>query len=287
MVPGQVLGGITASLGSVLLGAVDSSGVAWSLGALEGWDSPEVRSTLSDRESDHGSWYAPVYLGSRPITLTGVITAPDLPTLDAAIEQLIAAVSFTDTVLTVNETIPKQATVRRSGKPIIQRATDRIANYSILLTAPDPRRYSTTLNTVSTALNSASGGLVFPVTFPVTFSATSVAGNIAATNAGSMDTRPLLTITGPAAAPQVITLYPDGSTRSLLYSSSSGGLAAGEQLVIDTDRHTVLSGGASRRRWISGDWPTIPANTTVLFQFRDTAYNAATLLTATWRSAWM
>lgn len=287
MVPGQVLGGMTASLGSLLLGAVDSSGVAWSLGTLEGWDSPEVRSTLTDRESDHGSWYAPVYLGSRPVTLTGVITAPDGPSLDVAIEQLIATVSFTDTVLSVNESIPKRAVVHRSGKPIIQRQTDRVATYSILVTAADPRRYDVNLQTQSTALNSSSGGLAFPITFPVTFSASSVAGSITATNSGSMETRPVFTITGPATAPQIITLYPDGTTKALSYSSLSGGLGVGEQLAIDTDAHTVLSGAASRRRWISGDWPTIPAFTTVQFQFRDSPYNAATLLTASWRSAWM
>lgn len=287
MVPGQVLGGMTASLGSLLLGAVDSSGVAWSLATLEGWDSPEVRSTLTDRESDHGSWYAPVYLGSRPVTLTGVITAPDGPTLDTAIEQLIAMVTFTDTTLVVYESIPKQCTVRRSGKPIIQRLTDRIASYSILVTAADPRRYDVDLQTQSTALNSTSGGLVFPVTFPITFSATSVAGSITAANAGSMDTRPVFTVTGPATAPQIITLYPDGTTKALSYSSLAGGLGTGEQLVIDTDAHTVLSGAASRRRWVSGDWPTIPAFTSVQFQFRDSPYNAATLLTASWRSAWM
>lgn len=284
MVPGQVLGGQTASLGSLTLGVVDSLGVEWSLMTLEGWDSPEVRSTLTDRQSDHGSWYAPVYLGSRPVTLTGVITAPDMPTLDAAIVQLRAAVSLTDTVLVVNETIPMQATVRRSGKPIIQRITDRVASYSVLVTAADPRLYSTTLNTLSTALPSTSGGLTFPITFPVTFSATVVAGAISASNVGTFETRPIFTIAGPATAPQIITLYPDGSTRAMTYSAP---LAAGEQLVIDTDLHSVTSGGASRRRWISGDWPNIPANTTVQFQFRDSTYNAATLLTASWRSAWM
>lgn len=284
MVPGQVLGGITATLGSLTLGVVDSLGVAWTLATVEGWDSPEVRSSLTDRQSDHGSWYAPVYLGSRPLTLTGTISAPDMPTLDAAIVQLRAAVSLTDTVLTVAETIPMQATVRRSGKPIIQRITDRIASYSVLVTAADSRLYSTTLNTQSTSLPSTSGGPTFPVTFPVTFSATTVAGSIPATNAGTFETRPILSITGPCTAPQIITLYPDGTTRTLTYSAP---LAAGEVLVIDTDLHSVTSGGASRRRWISGDWPNIPAQSTVQFQFRDTPYSSASLLTASWRSAWM
>lgn len=287
MVPGQVLGGITATLGSLLLGAVDSSGVAWSLASLDGWDSPEVRSSYTDRESDHGSWAGPTWLGSRPITLTGTITAPDGPSLDVAMEQLAAAVSFTDTVLVVGESIPKQATVRRSGKLLMQRVTDRIATYSALVTAADPRRYAATQSTGSTALPSVSGGLTFPVTFPVTFSATTVNGSIPAANAGSMETRPILTIAGPVTGPvQIITLYPDGSTRTLTYTPPVD-LVTGDVLVIDTDAHTVTLGGASRRRWMSGPWPTIPANSTVQFQFRAAAASPTALLTATWRSAWM
>jgi hypothetical protein len=289
MSPGQVLGGTTIQLGSVLLGVVDAQNVHWTIDpdGLQGWDSPEVRYSSTDREGDHGAWVGPTYLGPRPVTITGKIEAPDGPTLDAAKEVLLAACSLTDTTLVVNESLSLQATVRRSGKPIVTKITDSLASYSLLVTAADPRRYDVNLQTQSTALNSSSGGLTFPVTFPITFSATSVAGAISAANAGSMDTRPVFTVTGPATAPQIITRYPDGTTRTLSYSALAGGLAAGEQLVIDTDRHTVLSGGASRRRWISGDWPTIPANTTVLFQFRDTPYNAASLLTASWRSAWM
>lgn len=285
MVPGQVLGGTTVSLGSLLLGVVDSSGVSWTLTGLEGWDGSDVRATLTDREQDHGSYFAPVYLGSRPITLTGTITALDGPTLDAAIETMLAACSFTDTVLTVYDTIPKQATVRRSGKPIVQKVTDRIATYSLLVTAADPRRYGTTLNAISTALPSVSGGLSLPATAPLTLSATTVAGVITATNAGSIATRPVFTISGPVSQPSVSTLYPDGTVKALAYSGTD--LATGDQMVIDTDAHTVQLGGASRRRWIAGNWPDIPANTTVLFQFRAGTYNANALLTATWRSAWI
>lgn len=287
MVPGQVLGGKTASLGALQLGVVDASGVAWSLATLEGWDSPEVRSNLTDREGDHGSWYDPVYLGSRPVTLTGLITAFDTPSLDNAIEQLLAAVSFTDTVLVVNDTIPKQAVVRRSGKPIVQTITDRLASYSVLVTAADSRRYDVNLQTASTALPSTTGGLVLPATLPWTLSAVTVAGSLSAANAGSMDTTPVFTISGPVSQPQVAVLYPDGTVQSLLYTGPD--LSATDSLVIDTDLHSVTQGGASRRRWIqvAGDWPTIPAATTVQVQFRAAAYQASALLTASWRSAWI
>jgi len=290
---GQDLGGLRIDLGGIPIGGVDTAGVAWSLQTFDGWDGSEVRAEYTERESDHGTWASPVYLGSRPLTLTGTVTAPDRATLDDALERLRTAAALGDTTLVVYEqTEAKQATVRRSGKPLFAYLTDRIATYSVLLTAADPRRYSTVLQTGTTALPSTTGGLTFPITFPVTFSATTVSGQINAANRGSMDTRPVLTIAGPVTAPVVSALYADGSVRQLIYSLD---LASGDVLVIDTDARTViLNGVTSRRRFmtVSGGWPTIPAAvngtpTTVAYQFQSSTYNASAMLTATWRSAWM
>lgn len=285
---GQDLGGIWVDLGTIPLGRVDSNGVAWALQSVDGWDGSEVRSEYTDRESDHGAWASPVYLGSRPITLAGTVTAPDRVTLEGALEQLRSAASLTDTTVVVYElTGSKQVTVRRSGKPLVAYVTDRIATYSVLVTAGDPRRYSTALQTGTTALPSTTGGLAFPVTFPITYSATTVAGQVNAANSGSMDTRPLLTITGPVVAPTVSALYPDGTVRQLIYSLDLG---TGDVLAIDTDARTVLlNGSVSRRRFltVSGGWPTIPAGARVTYQFQSSTYNATATLTATWRSAWM
>ncbi|MDX3747448.1 phage distal tail protein [Streptomyces sp. AK08-02] len=285
--PGAALDGLRASLGSVNLGAVDSDGTAWFLQSLDGWDSPEVRAEYTDREADHGAWASPVYLGSRPITLAGTIVAPSQDLLEAAMERLRAAAALTDTVLTVWETVAKQATVRRSGKPLMQYVTDTTATYSVMVTAQDPRRYSTTLSTGTTALPSTTGGLALPAAFPLAFSATTVAGLINAVNSGTVDTRPVLTITGPVVAPVIAALYPDGTVRQLLYSLD---LVTGDVLTIDTDARTVLlAGGVSRRRFmtVSGGWPVIPAGSSVSYQFQSGTYNATAMLTAAWRSAWM
>lgn len=287
-IPGTDLGGLRADLGTIPLGGVDAAGISWALQSLDGWDSAEVRSEFTEREADHGSWASPAYLGSRPITLAGTVTSPDRISLETALEQLRAAASLTDTTLVVYElTTPKQVTVRRSGKPLMAYVTDRIATYSVMVTAADPRRYSTTLQSGTTGLPTTSGGLTFPVTFPITWSATTVSGQINAVNSGSIDTRPVLTITGPVVAPTVSALYPDGTVRQLIYSLD---LQSGDVLTIDTDAHTViLNGTVSRRRFMTvpAGWPTIPANSQVIYQFQSSTYNATAMLTATWRSAWM
>jgi hypothetical protein len=286
-IPNTDIDGLQATLGTLRLGAVDGSGVAWFLQGLEGWDSAEVRTEFQEREADHGSWASPGYFGSRPITLTGTVEAQDRATLQNAMEQLYTAAALADTTLTVWESTPKQATVRRSGKVLAQYVTDRTATWSVLVTAADPRRYGTTLQSGTTGLPNTTGGLSFPVTFPITFSATTVSGQINAVNSGSMDTRPVLTIAGPVVAPTISALYPDGSVRQLIYSQD---LASGDVLTIDTDAHTVvLNGSVSRRRFVtvSSGWPTIPAGSSVNYQFQSGTYNASATLTATWRSAWM
>lgn len=285
--PNTDIDGLQATLGSLRFGAVDSAGVAWYLQGLEGWDSPEIRAEIQDREGDHGSWFSPVYLGARPITLTGTVDAPDRATLQDAMDRLFAAVSLSDATLTVWENTPKQATVRRSGKVLAQYVTDSTATWSVLVTAADPRRYSTTLQTGTTGLPSTTGGLTFPITYPITYSATTVSGQIIASNLGTMETRPVLTLAGPVVAPSVNALYPDGSVRQLIYSQD---LASGDVLVVDTDAHTVtLNGGVSRRRFMTvpSGWPTIPAGSNVNYQFQSGTYSSSAMLTVTWRSAWM
>lgn len=285
--PNTDIDGLQATLGPLRLGAVDNAGVAWFLQGLEGWDSPEVRAELQDRESDHGAWFSPAYLGSRPITLSGTVAAPDRSTLQDAMDRLYAAASLSDTTLAVWEATPKQSVVRRSGKVLAQYVTDRTATWSVLVTAADPRRYGTTLQSGTTGLPSTTGGLSFPATFPITFSATTVSGQIIAVNAGTMDTRPVLTITGPVTAPSVAALYPDGTVKQMIYSLD---LASGDVLTIDTDAHTaMINGTVSRRRFLTvpAGWPTIPAGSSVSYQFQSSTYNASATLTATWRSAWM
>lgn len=284
---GQDLGGLRVDLGPIPLGGVDSAGVAWRLQELQGWDSPEIRSEVQQREADHGAWAAPVYLGERPLTAAGVIDAPDRASLEDAMERLRVANSLTDTLLVVWESTPKQCQVRRSGKLVMQYVGDRLATYSLMVTAADPRRYATVLQQGETLLPMTTGGLTPPVTPPVTITATSVSGEIDATNEGTFETRPLLIIDGPVDSPRVLAQMPDGTVRSLIYSQS---LAVGEQLVIDTDAHSViLNGDVSRRRFLTTPtgWPTIPASSMVSFQFDAMYYNSGAKLTARWRSAWM
>ncbi|MFE6866005.1 hypothetical protein ACFVFS_05575 [Kitasatospora sp. NPDC057692] len=285
--PGLVLGRVV-QLGALALGMVDGAGVAWAVGkdGLRGWGGSAVRTQYSDRQADHGVWAGRTYMGARVITLAGTITAPDAATLDEAVEQLLEAASLDDTLLTVGETIPKQAVVRRSGEPLVDPETDRIARFSVMLTAEDPRRYSTVLQAPApVGLPVSGGGVTLPITLPLVIPAGSSSGSLTLTNEGSADTRPTFTVTGPVGGFTILVQYPDATVRALTYSDT---LLAGEQLLIDTDAHSVTLGGAvSRRRYLSGQWPTIPPHQTVTVQWTSPAPDPAALLAATVRSAWL
>jgi hypothetical protein len=119
---------------------------------------------------------------------------------------------------------------------------------------------------------------------PWTISATSVSGQISATNAGTIATRPTFSVAGPVQQPQVSVLYSDGTVRTLAYADT---LNSGDVLTIDTDAHTVMLGSASRRRYLSGQWPEIPPGEPVTIAFTAAAYDPSAVLTAQWRSAWL
>lgn len=289
-IAGADLDGLQATLGTLRFNAVDSAGVAWRLKAedgLQGWDSPEVRAEVTQREADHGAWAAPVYLSERAISLAGTIEAGNRAALDDAMERLRAAVALTDTTLTVWESVPKQATVRRSGKLLAQYLTDRVGAFSALVTAPDPRRYGITLQSGTANLPSSSGGLSVPATMPLTIAATVNAGSFTAANTGTFGTRPVFTIAGPVSNPRIV--VDDGSGAEPVTLTYGQVLATGETLVIDCDAHTVvLNGTASRRRYLTATvWPEFPAGSSVTVQFRASAYNASAQLSAQWRSAWL
>lgn len=273
-------------LGYVAFGAVDGSGVAWHILGMEGWDGPDQQAEYTAREADHGSWASPVYLRQRPITLAGKLEAPSLALLDTAIEQLIEAASLTDTLLTVYESTPKQATVRRSGPPLVRYITDLVAEYSLLVTAADPRRYSTILQSQSAALPSATGGLTLPLTLPLTITAATASGSITLVNSGSFATRPVLTVTGPCVGGFTIgATRPDGTSTLQTYSDDLG---PDDVLVLDSDARTAtLNDQVSRRRYLSGTWPEIPARSSIAFSWTCPTYSADALLAGTCRSAWM
>lgn len=153
-----------------------------------------------------------------------------------------------------------------------------------LLHSTDPRWYLVPSQSQTVGLPSTiGGGLSVPVTAPVSLTGGSAGGLLTVVNAGTFESRPVLIVTGPCTNPVI-------ANTSIAGAPSIGvniTLNAGDQLVIDTDWHSVVytvagsTLGSSRRNDLmtASTWWNLPANSsnTIEFTSSDTSPVAGTL----------
>lgn len=234
-----------ASLGSLDFGAIEASGVAWVLNDIQGWGSPGSTLQANQKPRSNGAWAGPSYLPARTLSLSGTVDAPSTLLLSDAIDRLIAACSLTDTTLTVIEGgRARSCAVRRQGEVLYAplQGSDRAANWSIQVVALDPRKYGAMVSQ-TVALPSVSGGLTFPASFPTAFSGVTNSGVASIVNQGNTAAPVIIRIDGPVVAP---TVTHTANGVSQVWASSLT-LAAGEFLLIDMDKRSVLANGQSSR----------------------------------------
>lgn len=203
------------------LGEVDSDGIAWYWVSLTGWDGAPTVGSVNQQTSDHGGWVSPQYYGPRTLTLSLFAMAPDQATRDLARSKLQAAVPVNDLCMfTYNEPIPKQSQVRRSGPVAETYSTLSEVAFSIPLVAPDPRKYKTTQRTLLiNTLQTFTGGWVLPFTTPLgTPAGSSGSNSVTLPNSGDFETRPVVYVSGPCAAPS-LTSTKTGQTVSFSQTS--------------------------------------------------------------------
>jgi hypothetical protein len=271
-------------------GVLDAQGTTWYLTNLEGWaDGPPPRTSLIDRVGEHGSFDGPAYLDVRAITVEGVAVCTSRVATWIA-RDIIDSICGDPTLGLQTLKITQvgygtwRAQVRRSGATKVKLIAPNTFRWSIVLVAPDPRRYLDVLNTVSVGLPTVgSGGLVFNLVFPLTFGAGVQGGQMALTNTGTINVWPTFTVLGPATAP-VIT---NTDTGQRLEFGTNLVVAASQTLVVDTDAKTALLSGASRRAdLLTAQWFPLPPGTTNIRFTHTGTYDANALLTATWRDGW-
>jgi hypothetical protein len=248
---------------TVSIGAVDSNGTAWLWNKLLGWDGPDVQGGgVTPRSGDQGAYPSPQYYAARQMTLTITAMAQTQALRDVARNQLQQAIPVSDPMtFTYDEPVPKFVTCRRSGK-VTESYTDVCAvQFTIPLTAWDPRKYGTTVNvsTVNAAPPEPTTGFTFPLTFPLTPPAQSPGGSVAVTNGGNFETRPMLTVTGPITSPAITNV-------TTMQTISWTGLVvpAGVQLVIDTLNGQAALGGQYRPADPFSSWWCLPPGTSTI-----------------------
>lgn len=156
--------GTVVTLGSLTFNDLipDADGVVWGMRELEGWDSAELREDLADRDQAHGQHRGASYYGGRLLVARGLIRCPSLAAQRTARYKLLAATDLTDAdaTLTVQESPSKQAAVRRAGRPVVKTIGDRLLDYDIPLRAVDPRKYATSVTTITIAAGATATGTI-------------------------------------------------------------------------------------------------------------------------------
>lgn len=274
----------TPALGPVVdleIGAQDSNGTNWVLKSWSGLDGPPTAGQVVQRAGDHGAYAPPQYSAARPITLTVQATATTQAGRDVARATMQQAVPVSDlALLRIDEPIPKQMYVRRSGPLTESYPTLEDVVFTVGLIAPDPRKYSTVQHSAVAIPGPTPAGLALPWAFPITFPAGSPPMSVTCTNAGSFETRPTVVIQGPVTAPQILDQV-TGQTVS--YTALT--LGATDQLVVDFLNRQALLNGVYRPADLGSAWFTMPPGPTSI-QLLGTA-TAGASMTVLWRDAWI
>lgn len=269
-----------------ILGATDEFGVRWSLTTLDGWDgSPSPTLSLTQRARGHGATESESFLTARVLTMGGLIHGADTASIEAAFDRLNAAVSLDPfEILVLESGRIRNTTVRRQGEVIPTWHSDKLAGYSILVSAKDPRKFGDLIS-ATTRLPFSSGGLTFPVTFPVTFTGVSGTGKVTINNPGNTEAPVWLRIDGPVPAGGW-TITHQGKQQSLTFATALA-LGAGEFVTVDMDRRQVLaqdqaarSGYVTSRGWFSLD----PGENVIAFSAQN--YSSTASLTVTTKPSW-
>lgn len=273
------------SIGSLLLHGTDEHGVRWSVDRREfrGWDATGSTIRVERRTRAHGGWAGEAYRVPRHITIGGLIKAPTEEALWAARDRLDAACTLEETIITVHEPgRDRWVRARREAESLITLHSPTLAHYSVQFVCPDPRRFGAELTT-ATRLPSTTGGLTIPVTVPFSIPAVTVSGQVSLTNRGNVAGPVVLRIDGPVVGP-VVTHVSSG--RSLVFASSLS-LAAGQFVLVDMERRTVLENGqASRNGWVTErGWSQFQPGVNV-WSFTAAEHDPGSLLTIMATEAW-
>jgi len=271
---------------TIPFGAIDSNGVAWILENVDGWDGPPAVGQVIQRSADHGGWPSAAYYGPRLLKLTVMASAPTQALRDQAIEQLVQAVPVSDlATFTYDEPVPKLAYVRQtaSAKIDAKKPTLVDAVFTIPLTCPDPRKYSTIPLTATATLPApVINPLTLPVTLPAGFpgSAPPIDSAVTCVNSGTFETRPVITISGPITSPSVVNAV---TAQAITFTGLT--LAATDQLVISTDARQAYVNGVFTPADVTSGWWVLDSGSTQVF-LTGQNFSGGAVLVVSWSSAW-
>jgi hypothetical protein len=278
----------------LIWGGIDAEGTEWIVADPVGWyASPPVELGLEDKAGD-GAWFGRGAYKARVLEISGAFRVcrggvDRLEEIAGRLQELFDP--RRDTVLSVNEAIPKQITVRPASEVDVHPVPSqtRARSFRVTLTAADPFKYaagaagltSVTLRLLDPA---AMGGMTHDLVHPLDHGGVDLASlgwQADADNTGQVPVATTIRFTGPAPNPRILNV-----TTGEFFTLGRT-LGAGVEAVVDADLRTVFVGGSS-------DFGARAARSTFLslargindLRFTADAYQAAARATVSWRPRW-
>lgn len=230
-----------------------------------------------DRAGEHGAIVSNTFVGSRRVTLEGVIYAATQVLLETRRRQVIAAFSqqkdsygipiarvlkvTTMDDLTVKTNVYLQQPIK------MVRDNLNSARFMIDLYSPDFDLQNDILN-ISTLNVPSGGGAVYPIIYPIIYAA-STGGTGLLVNSGDAPHYPIIYLNGPLDNP-IISNQTTGR-----YLELTASIASGEQVVINMKNRTIIKSPStsyiSTLTSPSKFWWLDPGNNTVSFVTSNTS----------------
>lgn len=255
----------TGTVTLVITGDVPFDGCTYD--RLEGWYGvPPVDLKLAKRPNAAGA-YAPVqtFPDARPISVEGDFFG-----------------ASRESGLQMRETLTE---LYNDGKPVLMTVADDLRTtwrevlvaavefpwtihpqfeYSIDVTAADPRRYGAEIMT-STGLAAPGTGLTYPLTYPLVYGTTGANGSLVAANPGNTESLVRFVVSGGEMLDGFVIVNALTGQR-ITYV---GPLYTGSTITIDTGtQNAVIDNSGPGSRFLSApEWFTIPKRTSLEIQF--------------------
>ncbi|MGI8310664.1 hypothetical protein [Saccharopolyspora hattusasensis] len=272
----------------------DDHGCQYLITEEKGWSgAPETRTSAPSRATGPGGYPGLVWPQAREIELHGVVLTPTWQArrhTEHRLATLAAEPGRLYELMCTEETGTLTTQVQRAGATEITiRPGGTALDFTITLTAPDPRKYGPERR-VSTGLPSSGRGLDFTGGLDfhggLDFGPAHSTGLAHVANHGTTTAEPRFVLTGPLVAPITITRRDTGA--HVIYLDS---ISADEQVLVDLADRIVLTGRANRRyRLAVTDWDALaipPRRDGIDYALaHHAAPNTRARLTVCWRSAW-
>lgn len=272
-------------VGDLVLGAMDASGIRFTVDKFDGGGSPSSSVSFTQRARGHGATASEGFYHPRVMTVEGLIMVPTADLLSVAADMLSAAVTLDQFTMLISEQGRiRNLAAQRQDDVQVTYLTDTTARFSIQVVAKDPRKFGD-LITASTLLPFSSGGLVRPSTWPRTWTGVSGTGTVTINNPGNTEAPVWLRIDGPIPAGGHSITH-QGRKRTLTFGTAIE-LGAGEFLTVDMDKREVLAQGQSARSGYvtSRGWFALDPGDNVI-SFSSVNYSATASLSLTTKPSW-